>query len=258
MARVERIGGLLSDLRALLEDSSRNVSIARVALAADPALASTNAAPEIERTLGGAAAGLERMAELVHGAMQNSTIPIGSPALANARPATLGEAISHALEVMAVATQRSGTRLTMTIPEPLRDRPAGGLYTVVLNAVQNAVESVARRASREPGWRGQVEVIVRTDTPPAGFGFGRDDRAWLALEVMDDGDGLPTRADERARCFDMGFTTKQKGAGVGLSVARSVVTSIGGTIELLDRPDTARGALLRVRFPAMASRRSAA
>ncbi len=258
MARVERIGDLLSDLRTLLEDSSRNVSIARVALAADPALASAHAVPEIEKNLDGAAAGLERMAEIVHGAMQNSALPIGSPALVNARPATLGEAISHALEVMGPAANRAATRLTMTMPESLRDRPAGGLYTVILNAVQNAVESVARRAAREPGWSGHVEIIVRTDTPPAGFGFGRDDRAWLALEVLDDGDGPPARPDERARCFDMGFTTKQKGAGVGLSVARSVVTGLGGTIELLDRPDAARGALLRVRFPAVAARRTAA
>ena len=261
IARVERIGDLLSDLRTLLEDSSRNVSIARVALAADPALAAAHAVPEIEKNLDGAAAGLERMAELVHGAMQNSALPIGSPALVNARPATLGEAISHALEVMGPAAARNSTRLTMTVPDALRDRPAGGLYTVILNGVQNAVEAVARRAAREVGWCGHVEVLVRTDTPPADFGFGRDDRAWIALEIRDDGDGAAPRAEDRARCFDMGFTTKPKGAGVGLSVARGVVTGLGGTIELLQRDSSQgapRGAVLHVRFPEVAVRRTAA
>lgn len=261
MAQVERIGGLLSNLRALLEDSSRHVGIARVALAADPALAAARGVPEIEKNLDGAASGLERMAELVHGAMQNSSLAIGSPALVNARPATLGEAISHALEVMGPAAARCGTRLTMTVPQSLQERPAGGLYTVILNGVQNAVESAARRAAREPGWSGHVEVFVRSDTPPAGFGFGRDDRAWIAIEVRDDGDGVAPRAEDRARCFDMGFTTKPKGAGVGLSVARSVVTGLGGTIELLardDGPQGRRGAVLRVRFPEVVARRSAA
>lgn len=52
--------------------------------------------------------------------------------------------------------------------------------------------------------------------------------------------------------FDFGFSTKEGGSGVGLSLARDIVLELGGKIALTPRSDSERasGAHLRVRVPA--------
>ena len=61
----------------------------------------------------------------------------------------------------------------------------------------------------------------------------------------------PSRAD--GSVFRLGFTTKPKGSGIGLSLCRDVVEQLGGTIELLARPrDPASGrggAVLSICYP---------
>ena len=79
-----------------------------------------------------------------------------------------------------------------------------------MNLVQNAIEAAP------PGT--PVEVT------------GRDG----ALEVLDRGAGL---ADEvRALAFEPGVTTRPRGSGLGLTIARALVQQHGGTLELLPRP----------------------
>jgi signal transduction histidine kinase len=74
--------------------------------------------------------------------------------------------------------------------------------------------------------------------------------------VKDDGAGINQGVDA-ARVFDLGYTTKRGGAGVGLAVARSIVQGAGGQIELSARPG-AHGCVLRVRFPGIAMGRKSA
>lgn len=82
---------------------------------------------------------------------------------------------------------------------------------VAVNLVQNAVEAI--RSSK-----GKAEVNVQTGT------IG--DRAYL--EVSDTGDGIP--ADVLPRIFEPLFTTKSFGIGLGLAIAKQLVTQHGGHI----------------------------
>jgi signal transduction histidine kinase len=245
-ADVDHLTSLLAQIGSLAEGSLKCVDQAKRSLAADALFDATHGA-EIERELSGAAESLERMAELVHAAMQNSAQSIGSPQLSRARPVTLGEALQHAVEVLGKRARERMTEVAVTLAPGVGALPAGAMYTVILNGLQNALESISRR-----GGNGKVEVAVRHDAAPSGRGYGRDTRDWYVLEITDDGAGPPEGPD-LSRVFNLGYTTKPRGAGVGLAVARSVVNGMGGTIELLPRKDEAgatRGAVLRARFPA--------
>ncbi len=68
----------------------------------------------------------------------------------------------------------------------------------------------------------------------------RDDGERVAWEVADTGPGIPD--DVRARIFDLYYTTKPDGTGVGLALCHQVVTAHDGTIEV----DTAPGAGTRM------------
>lgn len=241
----EAIRGLVSRLSSLLDESMDHVDRARGAVAGGTVLNAATIAVA-ERHLHAAADGLERMSGLVHAAMQGKNLPLGSPSLSRTRPVTLGEAVEHAAEVCRPLAERAGVALRVDVAPALAEAPCGALYTVALNAIQNAIESVARR-----GGHGRVDVELRPEPAPR-EAYGRDERMWCVLDVRDDGAGVPPGV-EPSRVFDMGFTTKRGGAGLGLAVARSVVQGMGGGIELLARGDNERGCLLRVRFPSIAA-----
>jgi two-component system sensor histidine kinase HydH len=67
----------------------------------------------------------------------------------------------------------------------------------------------------------------------------------LVYAVRDHGPGVPV--PERARIFEPFHTTKIRGTGLGLAVARRIVELHGGRIEVDDAPGG--GALFRVRLP---------
>ena len=93
--------------------------------------------------------------------------------------------------------------------------------------LKNAIDALAGRG-------GRVQVTV--ERSPEG----------ARVVVADDGPGVPR--DLRRKVFDAGFSTKQGGWGLGLALARRIVTeSHGGTMALLP---TDRGATFQITFPA--------
>lgn len=241
--QVDALAGFVRQISGLLEESLRRVSLAHRTLA-ESGLAMTNAtAAAADAHLGALAADLERMSEMVHAAMQSKSVPLGSPAISKARPVTLGEAIEHASTVLQPLAGQCHADVTLEIAPTGASHPAGSIYTAVLNGLQNAIESVGRMGG------GRVSVTLREAQPPASV-FGRDERPWFELLIEDNGAGLATR--DRRRAFDLGYTTKANGSGLGLAVARSVVRSMNGTIDLDPAKDEGprRGAVLKIHFPA--------
>jgi signal transduction histidine kinase len=99
---------------------------------------------------------------------------------------------------------------------------------VVTNLVQNAIEAAPERG-------GNVRVLGRA----------RDGE--LVLSVKDNGSGIEPAA--LARVFTPFFTTKGpgRGMGLGLTIARRVVQSLGGKLEVQSPPG--EGAEFIVRLP---------
>lgn len=84
---------------------------------------------------------------------------------------------------------------------------------VLVNLVQNALEATPTG--------GTVRVTVE------------DGADLVRLHVDDDGDGLGELDAERV--FDVGFTTKARGSGIGLAVARGLARQHGGELSLAPR-----------------------
>lgn len=111
------------------------------------------------------------------------------------------------------------------------------LNQVLTNLVQNALEAVAPDAS------GCVKVS------------GRNEEGELILSVRDNGHGISER--DRARIFDPFFTTKQAGhgMGLGLTICRRVVVSMGGTLSV--KSELGTGSEFTIRVPSAARNEAA-
>ena len=105
------------------------------------------------------------------------------------------------------------------------------LQQAVLNVVVNAIDAVAELPLRDR------VVSVRTGS------YGRDH---VQIRVRDHGTGLPPGAE--AQVFDPFFSTKTTGLGMGLGIARSIVESHGGSIELFNNPT---GVVVTINLPAV-------
>jgi PAS domain S-box-containing protein len=70
---------------------------------------------------------------------------------------------------------------------------------------------------------------------------------WVALEVADDGSGIP--AETMERIFEPFFSTKEvgQGSGMGLAMVHGIVHDHGGHVEVRSRPG--RGSSFRVLLP---------
>lgn len=103
--------------------------------------------------------------------------------------------------------------------------------------MEQALIHLIRNAAESDGGE-PVAITVRTGLDGS--------RAVVAVE--DDGAGVP--AEARDRIFDPFFTTRREkgGTGLGLSLAHSIVTDHGGTIDLESRPG--RGSTFWIELPA--------
>ena len=113
--------------------------------------------------------------------------------------------------------RRLGVVLTVDLPGalPLVYGDADRLQQVVINLVDNGLKATP------PGGT----VLVRAAT-------GEDE---ITLTVTDDGRGLT--AEEAAHAFDPYFRGPGGGAGLGLTIAREIVTAHGGRIWLSAQPE---------------------
>lgn len=104
------------------------------------------------------------------------------------------------------------------------------LQQVILNLIVNAIESIDDSASS------QRQVIC---------GTALVDEKWAEVFVADSGSGISP--SNLTRVFEPLFTTKERGMGMGLSIARTIVEAHGGRIWAENQ--TGGGAVFRIRLP---------
>ncbi len=134
-------------------------------------------------------------------------------------PARILEAAAQATAPERITCEHAGAPASWPIDEPR-------MQQVLVNLLDNAL-AVTPAGAR---------VVARVEM----------EGAELCFSICDQGPGIP--AEERARIFEPFHTTKLRGTGLGLAVARRIVELHGGRLEVDDV--AGGGAAFRVRLPA--------
>ncbi len=131
-------------------------------------------------------------------------------------PVNLNEVLAATLRL--VHTETVGRHCEIVIETDATLPPVAGdavqLQQVLLNLIVNAFD--AMRSTPEAGRR----LILRT---------ARVSASSVSFSVRDFGTGLPEEAPERV--FEQFYSTKREGLGLGLAIARSIITSHGGVLD---------------------------
>ena len=123
---------------------------------------------------------------------------------------------------VAASVEGDAARVTLELPdEPVSivtdvDR----LRAVLVNVLTNAQQALAARQPRVPG-----RIVLSVAVSPG----------WRRIAIADNGSGIP--AADLPRLFELFFTTRPTGSGLGLPIARNIVEGLGGTIAIDSRPD---------------------
>jgi len=158
---------------------------------------------------------------------------------AERRAVQLNEVIERTLALRAYELKLQNIEVELSLdpglPRTLAD--AAQLQQVVLNLIVNAEQAIVAGRGEEAR---NGRILIRTRRLAG-------DR--LAMEVSDDGPGIPPEI--APRIFDPFFTTKPPGVGtgLGLSIVYGIVQEHGGEVTVDSLPG--RGATLTVELPAL-------
>ena len=140
-------------------------------------------------------------------------------------PAALLEEVAKVVQTDA---PDNGVRITVDCPPtiPYVNGDAGMLRQAILNLALNACQAMPNGG------------LLR-------FGARRTGKGRVELSVEDTGSGI--KPDHLPRIFDLYFTTRQKGSGIGLSMVYRTVQMHDGEIEVQSTPSV--GTTFRVLIP---------
>lgn len=151
----------------------------------------------------------------------------------------LNQTVADVFKFVAVQASDAGIELKTDLsasPLFVRGDPIQ-LQQVVLNLVINSIDAIRDSDSR-----------LRRIT-------GRTTRlgdAKAMISIADTGPGIP--ANSLNRVLEPFYSTKDRGMGMGLSIARTIIESHGGSIQVGNRDD--RGAVFRIELPLLEPQRS--
>jgi len=150
------------------------------------------------------------------------------------RPLSLHALISEVLDLYE-NDQRIQLTRRFAPADPALRADAGRLRQLLHNLIKNSLEAIGD--TRKP----HIEVSTQE--------ISDNGRLWVELVIADNGPGLPESFDER--WFEPYTTSKARGTGLGLAVAKKIAEEHGGTIRAENRAPG--GAMFVLRLPCDAS-----
>jgi signal transduction histidine kinase len=142
--------------------------------------------------------------------------------------------VTNALDAMSNAMAKAMPALsnaTLAVTEETADSAADAAPHVTTGVAEDLIPGVA--ADLVPGGELRLRVEHAGDA--------------VRLEVADNGPGIPQ--DLRNKVFQLYFTTKQRGSGIGLAMTYRAVQLHNGTIDFTS--EDGRGTTFRLQFPAL-------
>jgi signal transduction histidine kinase len=166
---------------------------------------------------------VDHMAELVREITQ-----FGRPAALRRAPTSLNGLVESCLDLAQARRKVEDVQVTLeldaALPQAMLD--AREVRKVFLNLIGNALEAM----------EGGGTLTLRTRAAERGF-----------LETIVEDTGCGMSDETRARAFDLFYTTKETGTGLGMAIARAVVEQHGGRIEI--RSQLGQGTQVSVLLP---------
>jgi len=149
-------------------------------------------------------------------------------------PIDINGLVERALQLIGEQMRRSGinldTRLDRSLPEISGDGVA--LERVLINLLTNAHDAMPQGGN----------VTIAT-------GLLADEQHWQHLTVADNGPGI--HPDNVRKVFDLLYTTKSGGTGLGLWLSRRIIQEHNGRIDVLS--ELGKGTTFTIRLPARES-----
>ncbi len=128
------------------------------------------------------------------------------------RPADLKKVAEEALEALGQELKGGGIKIHL-LGEPVEvETDVNLLKTVIINLLKNSVEAGATSIEVETGSSGSVAYI----------------------EVRDNGPGI--KEEQLPQVFKPYFSTKLKGTGIGLTLSKRIMETLGGSLSLENLP----------------------
>lgn len=132
----------------------------------------------------------------------------------------------------------SGLPITLDIDDAVERLPVGPIYSVVTNALCNSMEALQ-----------SAGISKSNDHPHIALSAGIED-GQLTLTIRDNGPGLDPALISDDGKFRFGQSTKVTGHGLGLSLSRKIVLSLGGCLDVQNHPQGGVATCLRYHYQA--------
>ncbi|WP_263368764.1 sensor histidine kinase [Edaphobacter bradus] len=185
--------------------------------------------------------GAQRHVDILTGEMQRldrvvqTLADFSRPMEVKLREQDLRHVMGTVMELTAAEMQENGVTVTVEAPpEPLMVRVDGELIRqALLNLLLNGMQAMPDG--------GAMRVVLYRD------------HQFAVAEVQDEGVGIPTEV--LPRIFELYFTTKPKGSGIGLAMTYRILQLHGGALDVRSNADPQspnRGTTFAVRLPIVA------
>jgi len=187
--------------------------------------------------------GAQRHVDILAGEMQRldrvvqTLADFSRPMELHLREEDLRHVVGAVMELTAAEMEENGVRVTVEAPrEPMMVLvDAEQLQQALLNLLLNGMQAMSGMSETGGG-----ALMVRL----------RRDHQFAVVEVIDEGEGIPVEL--LPRIFELYFTTKQKGSGIGLAMTYRILQLHGGTMEVRSNADVTspeRGTTFTFRLP---------
>jgi two-component system, NtrC family, sensor kinase len=232
----ERMVGALSERDAQLRQSERLAAVGRLAAHVTHEVRNplnsirlnvelleedvADAAPEARRVLASIVREVDRLTDLTDQYLRLVRLPEPRRKLTE-----LAALVRDVTSFLAPEMELANVRFELALEDVTIAVDENQLRQALLNLCRNAREAMP------DGGR------VRIELSPVAVG--------ARLRVQDEGSGIPE--GERAKIFDLFYTTKQHGTGLGLPLTLQIVAAHGGRIECLPGPNG--GAIFELWLP---------